>query len=118
MQQGDNDAWQLPLLALSRGSRRELHDSIQRLLAPIGMTKAQHLNETQIRALGPAGAIPLLAYVTEQPNDKDKFLRHTAMRLAVESADNSATALLSRLTSDNDPYIATQAQKALARIQK
>ena len=50
------ETWQLPLLALSTDTKDELRRRLQRLLAPIGRTKARHMNETQIRALGPAGA--------------------------------------------------------------
>lgn len=40
-----SDAWQLPLLALQDGAEGEFQEYMQRLLAPIGMTKSRHMNE-------------------------------------------------------------------------
>ena len=51
---GDSiEVWQLPLLALSGDSRDELRRRLRQWLAPIGRVKVRHMNETQIRDLGP-----------------------------------------------------------------
>ena len=106
------DVWQLPLLALSSDSRLELSSYLQRLLAPVGRTKARHMNEAQIRALGPAGAIPLLSFVLHEPG-ADSTLRRTAMRLVTETADESSIPMLRQLTTDEDPFIASRAANLL-----
>lgn len=111
------DVWQLPLLAISANSRPELSDYLQKLLAPIGRSKARHMNEMQIRALGPAGALPLLSFVIHEPSG-DQHLRKTAMRLANETADESTIPMLQQLTEDHDPWIASQAINLLERLEK
>ena len=113
-----NDTWQLPLLALSDETRGELRDSMRKLLAPIGRTKARHLNESQIRALGPAGALPLLAFIADEDSAAQRDLRRIAMFLAEETADETAIPWLRKLTSDDDDVIATRAAQLLAKLSK
>ncbi|MEM7311516.1 MAG: zf-HC2 domain-containing protein [Planctomycetota bacterium] len=111
------NVWQLPLLAVSADTRSELSGYLHELLAPIGRTKVRHMNETQIRALGPAGAIPLLSFVLHEP-DADLYLRRTAMRLAAETADESAIPILRELTKNQDEYIASSATRLLDKLAK
>lgn len=109
------NVWQLPLLAVSADSRSELCSYLQELLVPIGRSKARHMNETQIRALGPAGAIPLLSFVVHE-QDADLHLRRTAMRLAAETADESAMPMLRQLTANEDSFIASTATRLLGKL--
>jgi hypothetical protein len=108
--------WQLPLLAVGTSGDPELLSSLNSLLAPIGMTKARHLNEDQIRRLGPKGAVPLLAYVLAESAPDQLRLRRTAIGIAAELADEGAIKLLQELTADPDPYISRTAQAALDKI--
>lgn len=108
--------WQLPLLAIHSPIDDELRLVMQKLLAPIGMTKAMHFNEQQIRALGPAGAIPLLAYAATESDASHLNLRRTAVSLARDLADESAIDLLTKLASDPDASISKQAAETLNRI--
>lgn len=111
-----NKIWQLPLLAASGKADEELVASLSQLLAPIGMSKATHLNEQQLRALGPAGAIPLLVYATSESSQENPELRRKAVRLASNTADERSIALLRQLSADADPQIAKLASATLEGI--
>lgn len=108
--------WQLPLLAIGNPVDRELTDAMSELLAPIGKTKARHLNETQIRRLGPAGALPLLAYAATETAPDQLALRRTAVALARDLADQRSKQWLAKLAADPDPFLSAQAVKTLERI--
>ncbi len=110
------DAWQLPLLAAADSSTGELRRVMVRLLAPIGKSKVKHLNEQQILALGPPGAIPLLVFVLQEKRPANKELRHTAISLAATTADQSAIPLLKQLVTDADEYIAKTARDTLKKL--
>jgi Putative zinc-finger len=108
--------WQLPLLALHGNADRELDSLLKSVLAPIGMTKAMHLNEQQIRRLGPPGSIPLLVYAIHEKSPEHASLRQTAVRMASDLADQRAISLLTTLQDDPDTYIAGVAKSTLTRI--
>jgi hypothetical protein len=71
--------WQLPLLVLRHPLDPELQERMTALLAMIGESKASYLYEEQIRQLGPAGAIPLLAFV-QSPDSRRQQLRLAIFR--------------------------------------
>ena len=108
--------WQLPLLAVSATGQQELADLVESLLAQVGMTKATHMNEQQIRDLGPSGAIPLLAYVRSERSRSQPKTRHHAIRIASATADHTAKDWLIRLTKDDDQQVKRFAEHALARL--
>lgn len=109
--------WQLPLLAASSASSNaELFPSLSRMLAPIGMTKARHLNEQQIRRLGPRGAVPLLIFATDPSSLNEPSLRRTAARLGCDLADAKAIRWLNQLETDSDADIAAYAKNAIRRV--
>jgi hypothetical protein len=103
--------WQLPLLA---ARQRELQDVLRPLLATIGMSKARFLTEDQIRQLGPPGAIALLVFVESSSETDETELRHTAMRIAIETCDATARRHIESLQADADPVIAQLAANWLA----
>lgn len=108
--------WQLPLLALNATAGGELYSALRHVLAPIGMTKARHLNEQQIRRLGPSGAVPLLIFATDSLATDQPELRRTAVRLGSELADAKAIGMLRKLADDPDRSVASYAKLALDRI--
>ncbi len=108
--------WQLPLLAVGHPIDRELTAVVGELLAPIGRTKAAHLNEAQIRRLGPEGAIPLLAYAATETAPDQLAMRRTAVSLARDLADHRSIQWLEQLLVDPDPFLSAQAEKTLERI--
>ncbi len=109
--------WQLPLLAVSGKGQEELDRVIEAALIRIGRTKTGYLDEQQIRQLGPRGAIPLLAYVQSDRSGAQVSVRHRAMQIATELADESASSRLRQLSSDQDDTIAEHAKRALQRIE-
>jgi hypothetical protein len=109
--------WQLPLLAVGETLDQELTEIVELLLVQIGSTKAGYLNESEIRQLGPAGAIPLLAYVQSAGSRKQIAVRRNAMRIAAEMADQTAVARLQQLRSDDDASIAELAQQAIEKLE-
>ncbi len=108
--------WQLPLLAVGNRVDDEFIHAMSSLLAPIGMTKARHLNEQQIRSLGPRGALPLLSYVHSESSPDQLSLRRTAINIAADLANENAIELLQKITSDPDMYISRRANEALTKI--
>lgn len=109
--------WQLPLLAVGETLDQELTEILESLLVQIGSTKAGYLHESEIRQLGPAGAIPLLAYVQSARSHKQIAVRRNAMRIAAEMADQTAVARLQQLCSDDDASIAELAQRAVDKLE-
>lgn len=113
----DATSWQLPLLVLRSPQDSELRSHLTNLLAMIGETKASYLYESQIRELGPAGVVPLIAYVQSPDSQSRPRLRHRAMELISEMATSSSIADLDLLLKDQDPVIRQLATTTLARLQ-
>ena len=110
--------WQLPLLAITPSNDQELRRRLEPMLISIGSTKLGFMNERQIQSLGPAGAIPLLAYVKSTRTDEDPTLRRRAMRIASENVDETADERLADLADDPDPVVSQLAAKALERVRQ
>lgn len=116
--------WQLPLLALDVNDP-DLLSLIVKMLpeehvlstkAAIGATKLDYFYDQEIRLLGPRGALPLLAFVTQPDSRATPARRQRAMRLACEMADTGAESRLVSLTEDTDPQIAELASQALSKL--
>ncbi len=108
--------WQLPLLAIGAPSDSELSQVMEGVLASLGASKESFLIDHQLRALGPRGAIPLLAYVASERSRSDLSRRMHAMQLGCEMADATALGRLANLAKDDSPEIAETAIKAIERI--
>lgn len=109
--------WQLPLLILRRPNDLELQERLVQVLAMVGETKMSYAYEGQIRNLGPAGTLPLIAFV-QSPNAADKReLRQRAMRIIADLAPRSVMTDLESLARDADPIVGQLAQTALRRLE-
>lgn len=109
--------WQLPLLVLRPPQDSELRDRLTRVLALIGRSKASFLYEDQIRALGPNGVAPLLAYVRSDESISQPDLRLRAMEMISEMATSASIDDLNILFRDEDPRIRKLSGRALTRLQ-
>lgn len=109
-------AWQLPLLSAGRPDDPELQSLLQSMLAELGHAKVSSMYESRIRGLGPAGTIPLLAFV-RSPNSLDiPEERHKAMQIISDLAPESARSDLVVLSVDIDPVVSRLAMAALTRL--
>ncbi|MDP1561295.1 MAG: hypothetical protein Q8M16_07850 [Pirellulaceae bacterium] len=109
-------AWQLPLLVQRPAEDSELQSLLSTMLGQLGQSKMQHLYETQIRSLGPTGAVPLVAFVKSPESRAEPELRHQAMRIVADLAPESSRADLFALAQDLDATVAQYAAQALARL--
>ena len=110
--------WQLPLLAVRQPDDPELQDRLQSLLARIGQTKMSSMYDSQIRSLGSAGTIPLIAFVRSPKSLDDPELRHRAMQIIADLAPASARSDLESLAKDSDATVSRFATAALTRLSK
>ena len=113
----ETKSWQIPLLHL-RGAavESELHDLIVGVLEKIGMTKASYFHESQIKALGPRGADPLLAFVLGSTSKSRPEIRIRAARIGCEMADETLIPLLRQLAMDENEDVRQYALKSLQRL--
>ena len=110
--------WQLPLLAVRQPDDQELQSRLQALLARIGQTKMSSMYDSQIRSLGPAGTIPLIAFVRSPKSLDNPQLRHHAMQIISDLAPASTRNDLESLAKDSDAIVSQFANVALARLSK
>jgi len=110
-------SWQLPLLNQRAPDDPELQGMLQGLLATIGMSKMGGGHDSEIRALGPAGTIPLIAYVRSPVSQNDAARRQRAMQIIADLAPRAALADLERLQQDTDSEVARMAKEAIHRLQ-
>jgi hypothetical protein len=110
--------WQLPLLLLRSPHDSELQDRMANMLSIVGESKANYMYEDQIRGLGPAGAVPLLAFVNSPRSFEKPPLRWRAMQLVAELAGPSSMPELKRLLVDGDAVIQDLARQAIRRLQR
>ncbi len=108
--------WQLPLLNTRPPNDPDLQGMLQSLLADVGMTKVRSFDSSQIRSLGPAGTLPLIAFVRSSESLSRPGLRHRAMEIVADLAPASTTNDLQRLVADSDPHVSRLAQTALERL--
>ncbi len=110
-------SWQLPLLVMGAADDPELQDLLQQMLAAIGETKMSSLYVQQIRELGPAGTIPLLAYVHSERSRSSSDRRLSAMQIIADLAPEAARSDLLKLKNDDDPVVRALANRALQRLE-
>ena len=112
-------SWQIPLLhAQGAAAEEELQRLVESALSKIGFTKASYFYESQIRALGAAGAPPLLAYARTPESREKPQVRRRAAVLGAELADASMIESLRTLSFDDDPEVREPILKAIERLEK
>ncbi len=111
-------SWQLPLLNTRPPHDPDLQGMLQGLLAEVGMTKVSSFDSSQIRSLGPAGTLPLIAFVRSPESRTRPELRHRAMAIVADLAPASTRSDLEVLATDADPEVARLAHAALIRISR
>ena len=109
-------SWQLPLLNTRPPNDPDLQRMLQSLLAEVGMTKVRTFDSSQIRSLGPAGTLPLIAFVRSTESQSRPELRRRAMEIVADLAPASTRQDLEVLATDSDPQVARFARAALKRI--
>ena len=114
-------SWQLPLLNTRPPHDPDLQGMLQGLLAEgllanVGMTKMKAFDARQIRNLGPAGTLPLIAFVRSPNSQTRPDLRRRAMEIVSDLAPASTRPDLDILATDADPEVARFARVALDRI--
>jgi hypothetical protein len=109
--------WQLPLLAQRNPADSELRQKLTDLLTVAERSKPADAYDQQIRQLGPAAALPLLAFVRSPESGGQPELRHRAMQLAAELATRSCLTDLDALRHDDDADIRQMSKQAIARLQ-
>lgn len=115
-QKESDKIWQLPLLAMDASAKGELMDVLRPVLSSVGMSKIRHMNEEQIRALGPLGAIPLLVYAESEQSSEQAELRRRAVWLASDMADARSLPWLRKLQNDSDPQLAEVVRAMVDRL--
>ena len=109
-------SWQMPLLAQKPPEDGELQSRLDAMLAVIGETKVSYLYAEQIEELGPAGTIPLLAYVRSPLSQPHPRRRHRAMELVQKMASPDQLGAVRALLSDPDPIVRNSAAATIRRL--
>lgn len=111
-------SWQLPLLNLRQPLDPELQSMLQNLLLTIGRSKMGGMYDDQIRRLGPAGTIPLIAFVRAPDSLGNPEMRRRAMGIIADLAPESTRGSLELLKQDRDQFVAQLAESALDRLKR
>lgn len=109
-------SWQMPLLAQKPPEDSELQSRLDAMLAVIGETKVSYLYAEQIEELGPAGTIPLLAYVRSPASQAHPQRRQRAMQLVQKMASADQLDAVRALLSDSDPVVRNSAAATIRRL--
>ena len=98
-------------------NNQELERRVSALLAAIGRSKLNYLYEDEIRALGPSGADPLIAFVRSTANESDERPRRLrASRILGDIAGPSSIPGLIELLPDADGQVRFHAARCLLRL--
>jgi ferric-dicitrate binding protein FerR (iron transport regulator) len=109
-------AWVGELAAIHRAEDADFDRRINQILETIGQTKAEHLRETDIRAMGERCALPLARYLESPRSLENGEARHVAARVLADVAPTLLLADLLRLLEDDDSYVRVESARALERI--
>jgi hypothetical protein len=109
-------SWMAPLLALRGGEDREVQGRVTSLLAQIGATKLSYAYEDQLRQLGGAGAVPLIAFLRSPLADNDPQKQYAVARIIGDTAPESSIPDLVALLDHANSEVRVAAATALQRL--
>lgn len=109
-------SWTHEILMLKGRSNKELADRVNDLLAQLGHSKTEFLEEQEIRGLGDHCVLPLTRFIQSSRSQGEEQRRHMAARILADLAQPWSIPDLISLLGDNDPEIRYNAAKGLKRL--
>jgi ferric-dicitrate binding protein FerR (iron transport regulator) len=108
--------WVNELLALKGDANEEFQKRVNDMLALIGASKMEYLDESEIRALGDHCALPLTRYIESPDSAAHIARRRNAARILADVASSDSVADLVALLGDRDPEVRVQVARGLERL--
>jgi ferric-dicitrate binding protein FerR (iron transport regulator) len=108
--------WVHELLVLKGRDNPELAKRVNAMLAELGQTKLDFLNDAEIRSLGDRCVLPLIRFVESPESAQRSADRRHAMQILADLAQPWAIPELINLLADSDKEVRYQAAKSLQRL--
>ncbi len=109
-------SWVEELVAVHGTGDEEFQKEIGDILERIGESKASHLDDTEIRALGDRCALPLARYIQSRRSLERPAARERAARILADVAPKASIGDLGRLLDDDDSTVRLEAARGIQRI--
>jgi hypothetical protein len=109
-------SWTHEILMLKGRNNKELAERVNDLLAQLGSSKTEFLDEQEIRGLGDHCVLPLTRFIQSERSRADERRRQMAARILSDLAQPWSIPDLIALLGDKDKEIRYNAAKALKRL--